>query len=498
MRNATIRAILFISTLITGLMFNTANAAPTGCGQAVVESLLGAPAPPAPSSYYIVPNATVAPFYQWESNNGYCGEVSMMSAGLANGQWLSQYNMRMVCGGFFGPEVNGSGASLLQAGNPTGKSGNYNAEMLIENPSQGLTGPNDYDWAGRCASNAGLALAQYPSTTGYKAPNNGQAGYQDFLSWIKTQIIAGHQVTLGVLLNTAAGGSDAQYDHIVNVIKIGTNHSPTDATYYPDDVLYFDDHGVYTTTQSAKGVWSFAANPSTPLGSGSDTKGCTPYIFGYTFSSLVKTRAQENASKAPAYAIVMPDTATTVKTNTGNASSNGDGTTKVTGPHNAAFAILGPIDTQSVTLPVTLAIIGSKTYSNGSWVGNPYDGNSSPAAGYNYENPYIGGAIGSCDNSNCISNTQPADMEMTLQVTVNKLTAGTTYNLYEYDFPTQTGATTGTAAALAIPTSNFNGQSAKATYTTTFTATGSTYTTAGLARTSNQIVVFRAVPASAP
>jgi hypothetical protein len=70
-----------------------------------------------------------------------------MSAGLASGQWMSQYSARMVCGGFFGPEGNGDGASLLQAGKPPGRNGNYNAEMLIENPDQGLSGPYDYDWA---------------------------------------------------------------------------------------------------------------------------------------------------------------------------------------------------------------------------------------------------------------------------------------------------------------------------------------------------------------
>lgn len=89
-------------------------------------------------------------------------------------------------------------------------------------------------------------------------------------------------------------------------------------------------------------------------------------------------------------------------------------------------------------------------------------------------------------------------MEMTLQATVRGLTAGTSYVVYEYDFPTLTGADTGTAAALAIPTLDFNAQRAKATVATTFTATGATYTTASLTRTSDQIVVFRAVPANAP
>jgi hypothetical protein len=480
------------------LLAHQAHAAAPGCGQAPVEALLGAPPPPGPSAAYIVPNATVSPFYQWESNNGYCGEVSLLSAGLAAGQWISQANTRLVCGGFFGPEVNGAGPALLQAGKPPGRRGNYNAELLLENPDQGLTGPYDYDWAARCAANAALSLVQYPSTTGYQHPNSGLAGYQDFMSWIKAQIIAGRQVTFGIMLNPAAGGSDAQYDHIVNVIKIGTNHAPTDATYYPDDVLYFDDHGVYTLKRNKAGVWSFADNPSTPPGAGTDTRGCTPYIFAYTFASLVRTRAQENAAGAPAYAIVLPDDETKIRTNTGNAAPDGDGITRVQGPHNAAFAITGPLDTQGVTLPISLAILGTSTRTDGSWVPNPPDRNSTPPALYNYENPYIGGPIGACNHSNCLSNKPPAAMRMTLQATVSGLSPGTAYNLYEYDFPAQTGAQTGAAAALPIPTSNFNAQAAKASEVTAFTAQGSTYQTPPLTRSSREIVVFRAVPANAP
>jgi len=479
-------------------MVHRAQAAAPGCGQAPVEWLLGAPAPPGASAHYIVPNATVAPFYQWESNNGYCGEVSLLSAGLAAGQWMSQFNVRSVCGGFFGPESRGSGPALLQAGNPPGDNGNYNAELLIENPSQGLTGPYDYDWAGRCAANAGLALIQYPSTTGYKTPNSGMAGYQDFMSWIKAQTIEGHQVTFGIMLNPAAGGSDPQYDHIVTVIKIGTNHAPTDASYYPDDVIYFDDHGVYTLMFDKKHGWSFAGNPSIPLGAGSDTKGCTPYIFAYSFASLVRTREQENARHAPAYAVVMPDAGTSIETNTGNNAPDGDGTNKVQGPHNAAFAISGPIDTQSVTKPISLSVLGTSFLVNGKWVPNPADHNSSPAAGYNYENPYIGGRPGTCDDGSCLTNTQPPPMQMQLQATVRGLTSGTAYNLYEYDFPSQSGTATGTEAALPIPTSNFNAEHSKASGVTHFVAQSTTYTTQVFSRASSEIVVLRAVPANAP
>ena len=89
-------------------------------------------------------------------------------------------------------------------------------------------------------------------------------------------------------------------------------------------------------------------------------------------------------------------------------------------------------------------------------------------------------------------------MLMSLQVTVSGLTAGTAYNLYEYDFPTLSGADTGTAAALNVPTRNFNANAAMASSVTRFTATGSTYVRAPLHMPSTQIAVFRAVAAWAP
>src|SRR6516165_2718747 len=72
------------------------------CNQSLIDKL-----PPA-TTYYIYPRVAIQPFYQWENNFGYCGEVSMIQAGLANGEWMSQYDARLVCG-----------AGLGQSGPPT-------------------------------------------------------------------------------------------------------------------------------------------------------------------------------------------------------------------------------------------------------------------------------------------------------------------------------------------------------------------------------------------
>jgi hypothetical protein len=494
MRRLIFGVILALALNGAELVGRPAAASAPGCGQAQVEKLWGAPAPPGPSTYYILPRGAVTPFYQWESDNGYCGETSLMQAGMSNGQWMSQFNTRLVCGAFFGLESNGYGASLLQAGNPLTSKVNYNAQLLIESPGTGVSGSYDFAYAARCGSNAGLRTTTYPYQTGYQTANTGIAGYRDYMSWVKSQVIAGNVVTLAVLYH---GSSDAQYDHEVTVIKIGTNHAPTDSSYYDDDVVYFDDHGAYTLTLSSKGKWAFAWNPSVPYGAGSDATGCTPYVFAYTFAALANTRAGANATGAPGYSIVIPGSAS-ITTGSGNTATNGNGTVTVSGPHNYGFAVSGPLDSQGVTKPVVLTILGTQTLTNGTWTANPWDTNSTPAAGNNYEHPYIGGAVGSCDRGTCVSNTQPAAMRMSLQATVSGLTPGVAYTLYEYDFPTLSGASTGAAAALTVPTSNFNANRAAATVATSFTATGTSWTTGPLSRTSDQIVVFRAVPASAP
>jgi hypothetical protein len=86
----------------------------------------------------------------------------------------------------------------------------------------------------------------------------------------------------------------------------------------------------------------------------------------------------------------------------------------------------------------------------------------------------------------------------TLKVTVSGLQKGEAYNLYEYEFASLTGADTGAAAALAVPTANFNGNAAAASAVVHFIADGSTYVSEPIALNSTQIAVFRAVPASAP
>ena len=87
-------------------------------------------------------------------------------------------------------------------------------------------------------------------------------------------------------------------------------------------------------------------------------------------------------------------------------------------------------------------------------------------------------------------------MTISLELTVSGLAAGTSYNLYEYDFASVSGV--GAAAALPIPTSDFNAHAGQASATVAFTASGPTFTYVVPPRPSNQTIAFRAVLASAP
>jgi hypothetical protein len=499
-----------------------AGAEQKNCSQTIIDGTT-----PPQTLYFIYPRVAVEPFYQWENNNGYCGEVAIMEAGLNNGQWMSQYNTRLVCG--TGLSQSGPNGFCAEHGVP-----DFNSQVLIESPGTGVSGPNRYADAAGCLSNSRLHATTYDYTT----EQPGMAGYDDFIQWIKGEVISGHQVGLALL----DGGGDPQEDHEVSVVKIGTNHclvpGPNNtcaqfdnSRYYGDDVLYIEDHGADTARPDT--------NPAIPPGAGSTT-GCTPYLYGYSFEVLARTEAEENVLSnsypGQAYAIVIPGgsrDATSfpwIYTGTGgdgySARRGYEGTVRIRGPHNFAFSVWGPEDPTRETLPVSLTIVGP-TSTDG--VLNPLD--PVPGFGENpgeilgevqseiqsdsqsealskdsandlndlidawYENPMIGKSVlgASCTNR--------LDGWMTiynLQVTVSGLTPGVAYNLYEYAAPSLSTTKIGAAAALPVPIKDFNAHADQAASVTTFTATESTFTETIDSISSSEVVVFRAVPVNAP
>jgi hypothetical protein len=479
------QSIGFGLALVWGLGGAAALANELECGQSLVEQALGVELPETNSLKFIEPMVPVQIIYQWNANNGYCGEASLISAGLANGQYMSQADARLACGAFMGKAADGSGPSLLQGGEMGASTINYNAQMLLENAGAGVSGDNDFGQGARCAANSGLDATTYPFETGYKTANIGESGVQDYLSWIKAEMIAGHQVTIGVLGN---GGDDQQYDHIVTVVKIGTNHDVTDPRYYPDDVLYFDDHGLYSLQLDDDEVWDFTDNPAVPVGAGGDDTGCTPYLFAYTFDTIAKTREAANQTDAPAYSLIIP-ASEKIDVIAGNTAREGDGLVEIVGPHNYALSVRGPLDMADQTQKVSLEIVSSRSLDKGVWTQNPRD----PIAGFNYESPYMSPTPDGCDDGECFTNTRPEPMQIELAATVHGLVVGQDYTLYEFAFPALDGSNTGRAAAIPAPVQDFELQASKAANVIQFTAKSNSVSLPAVQRMSNQIIMFRAV-----
>jgi hypothetical protein len=159
---------------------------------------------------------------QWDANSGYCGEVSMISAGLYYGQYLSQYDVR----------------GIASPGVPQNLS-----------DSQLLVGVND-DVAAK-----GLRL---------KYERKSSASSSSFYAWVKYHISLGHPVVTGVFLNQNQDdesdldqGSD-EYDHIVPVIGFGSDR-PFVNSYYSGDVIIFSDNGLDNPYYSLE-IQEFLAN----------------------------------------------------------------------------------------------------------------------------------------------------------------------------------------------------------------------------------------------
>jgi hypothetical protein len=182
----------------------------------------------------------IQPRQQWEHNDGYCGEVALISAGLMYGQYVSQFDARRL----------GTKKQL--------------DELNLH------TSP-------KAAKKMRLMCESWPSGSGYSV--------KEFLAWVKGSIVAGTPVMIGIYMNQSIFGElenngKNKYDHIVPVIGIESSHDLSDPEYYDDDYLIFSDNALYTP-------------------SGSDA----PYLFRYQFGEFPLTRKQANAKRSPPYSL---------------------------------------------------------------------------------------------------------------------------------------------------------------------------------------------------
>jgi hypothetical protein len=221
--------------------------------------------PDAPYSY----DLQIPPRLQWDSNFGYCGETSFISAGMYFGQYTSQWTARSL-----------ASPGLAQT----------------KEESQLLLGVND------------MAAARRMKLQAVEFDSESQRSTPAYLAWVKSMVLRGHPVIIGVFLNmTAAEGElpgNSEYDHIVPVLGIGSRArlSSTDRRYRPTDVISFSDNG--------------GAKRSS--------------LHQARFSRFQLSRARANDPQAPLYSLQNR-------------------------PMNYAAAVTGVLDPDRVTIPVRLA-----------------------------------------------------------------------------------------------------------------------------------------------
>jgi len=161
---------------------------------------------------------------QWNSTDGYCGEVSLISAGLYYGQYMSQYDARALANIDFSAKNTQLTQLLI---------GDFGATDNSNNVSNAL-------------ANMHLNFEQFDNV---RSKNKGS---QQFLAWVKKHIILHHPVVIGVYENAAIfdNNADAEYDHLVPVFGIKSTGALTDL-YAKDDVIYLHDNGLYTGKDSS-------------------------------------------------------------------------------------------------------------------------------------------------------------------------------------------------------------------------------------------------------
>jgi hypothetical protein len=212
----------------------------------------------------------IPPRLQWNENSGYCGEVCFISAGLYYGQYLSQYDARAAIG-----------------------------SNIKQNQVQILLGDNDQT----AAAHMHLHVEEWN-------PRGQSHSPQQFLTWVKRQVLLGRPVAIGLYNNEstfqdAHWPGDPTYDHIVSVVGISSRHPLSTGRAYLDDTILFSDNGLLGTSSHR------------------------PYFFRYAFGTFSGDRTAANFINSPTY--TLPD--------------------KVP---NYGIAFSGVVDPKHETLPVRL------------------------------------------------------------------------------------------------------------------------------------------------
>ncbi|HTA39388.1 MAG TPA: C39 family peptidase [Candidatus Acidoferrales bacterium] len=159
----------------------------------------------------------VPPRLQWNANFGYCGETSMISAGLYYGQYVSQYTAR----------------DIASDGTPQNQ---QNSQLLL--------GGND------------MHAANLMHLSAVRWNTGAQRNTAEFLRWVRAKIERGYPVAIGVYTNMRRFNEKLPgqhtYDHIVPVTGVTA------------DSLTFSDNGLWNPGKPPFSfTYSFATFPKT-------------------------------------------------------------------------------------------------------------------------------------------------------------------------------------------------------------------------------------------
>ena len=353
----------------------------------------------------------MTPRLQWLANWGYCGETAMIAAGMSLGQYTSQWTARQMAGGNPTPAVNQTRQS---------------SQLMLGFPPTASPPPT---W---------VAAAQQMRLTATGYDSTDEASSHDFLAWVKQQVVAGARVMIGVYVNNSiiSGEDDAEFDHIVPVMGVGSSSPLSDGSYHPTDQITIGDNALFTPFAPTATNWGAGFTGTN-----------TPSLYTYPFSAFQKVRqGSDTADSVPGtcndngcspYLYSVPDT--------GQTSSEDD----------YGVAITGIVDTTPggpVTIPVHLT------------------------ASLNNEGQQAG------SGPNGLMPNAPAPKPMTLTATASIPDQSVTYTMYEY------------TNFARVPTSDFNAAPYAARWTIP-AGSGATWSTTIKASTGGTYV-FRAVPAA--
>jgi hypothetical protein len=319
---------------------------------------------------YSIDNA-IPPRLQWNENWGYCGEVSLISAGLYYGQYISQYDARALA-------------------SPGVGQNEYSSQLLI--------GVNDQI----AAAAMHLKAVEWNTQAETSTPT--------FVAWLKKNVTAGYPVAIGVFVNEYLfyGNTDPQagssvYDHVVPVTGFASHHALPSGRYHASDTVTFNDNGEWYSN------------------------GASPYVFTYEAAAFQADRAGANSPTGSIYSLP----------NTGQ---------------NYGIAVTGVMDTHHDTVPVQVT------------------------TSVNDEEPEIQNG----------SDSRPPPSPVTLMVTVSGLTPGVAYNLYRY------------TSFDAVPDDHFNANAGNAYETWPINIGSGSSAVITETIMSDEMGIYRAVPASAP